>query len=342
MKSNGLKKAIAVAGAVGAMMCPMLANAADSPETTPTVDDVAKEGSVKYDEETGKVTSFEVADGVEDGYQEINLGNGPEMVYIKDGKYNAELDSTADFVAGFYQDALGRGTDKAGLDDWVNQLASEEIGGAELAHGFFASAEYLENAEKNAADVAAKNAAIVDDFYKVMLGRTADEEGKAYWVARLNAGMTVDALVQGFAYSAEFAEKCVAFNVTPGSYQPTAAVDQNYERTAFASRLYTEALGRGYDNAGLEDWCGRLDAGQSGAQVAYGFVFSQEMNDKNLSDEAFVEMLYKAIFGREADPEGLQNWINALTVHTREEVFDLFTDSVEFGNLCDKAGIAVK
>ncbi len=116
---------------------------------------------------------------------------------------------------------------------------------------------------------------------------------------------------------------------TPSDPWPTEGL------AGFVTRLYREALGRDPDQAGHDDWVRWLSDGTVDAKnCAYGFVFSKEMNDKNLSDKAFAETLYKVFMGREGEATGVAFWTDYLAQgHTRQEVFDGFADSKEFSDI---------
>ena len=74
----------------------------------------------------------------------------------------------------------------------------------------------------------------------------------------------------------------------------------------------------------------------SGAEAAYGFIFSNECISQNLSNEAFVDLLYRALFGREPDAEGRTGWINQLNNGMKREfVFADFVNSEEFETICN-------
>ena len=74
--------------------------------------------------------------------------------------------------------------------------------------------------------------------------------------------------------------------------------------------------------------------------VAYGFVFSQECINMNLSNSDYVKMLYRGIFGRSYDDEGLNDWVNQLDNGTsRETVFWGFANSQEFANMVASYGL---
>ena len=116
---------------------------------------------------------------------------------------------------------------------------------------------------------------------------------------------------------------------------------QNPNLTMFVSRMYTKALGREFDWGGLEDWCGRLiNKTETPESVARGFVFSEEMLNKNLSDEEFVKVLYRVFMDREYDQAGLEDWVGRLQSKTsREEVLKGFSDSKEFAEIIKSFGL---
>ncbi len=111
---------------------------------------------------------------------------------------------------------------------------------------------------------------------------------------------------------------------------------------AFVTRMYQQCLSRDPDQAGLDGWVGQLKGGyMNGAQIAEQFVFSTEMLKKNLSNEEFVNVLYRAMMGREADVAGRTGWVNELNngYLTRSQVTKAFVESTEFTNICSEYGI---
>lgn len=110
---------------------------------------------------------------------------------------------------------------------------------------------------------------------------------------------------------------------------------------AFVSRLYTIALKRNPEPAGLADWTQKLVSGsRSGAEVASGIFFSPEFKNRNLSDEDFVETLYLVMMDRPSDAGGKKDWVYKLKNGVgREGVFSGFTGSTEFDNICKRYGI---
>lgn len=109
----------------------------------------------------------------------------------------------------------------------------------------------------------------------------------------------------------------------------------------FVARLYDKCLDRSGDEEGMAYWKSMLEHNlRTGTGVAYGFIFSEEVTNKNLSDEDFVELLYQAIMGRESDASGKADWLYKMQNGVgREGVFMGFAGSIEFDALCGIYGI---
>ncbi len=125
--------------------------------------------------------------------------------------YNSGLET---FVNSLYADCLGRQADPTGFNDWCNKLATGQITGKQAAYGFFFSPEFINRSYSPES--------LIDTFYKVFLNRSADSEGKAYWLSKINTNMdftVADAILfEGFADSTEFANKCASYGITVGPH----------------------------------------------------------------------------------------------------------------------------
>ena len=117
--------------------------------------------------------------------------------------------------------------------------------------------------------------------------------------------------------------------------------DQATDVSSFVTRLYNTCLDRGPDPDGLANWVNNLISGTvTGGQAAYGFVFSEELKNRNLNNDQFLVIIYKAFFDRPADTGGYNNWMGLLNGgSSREFVFSNFVNSTEFANICAKYGI---
>lgn len=129
----------------------------------------------------------------------------------------------------------------------------------------------------------------------------------------------------------------------PGTSQPDlppqVTPEQERQLRAFIGRLYTDALGRSrYTDEEADYWYQKLISQESdGARVAQGFFFSDEFRNKNLSDQDFLDVLYKVMFDRQADEGGMKNWMDKLEIGmSREYVYAGFANSAEFAKLCQE------
>lgn len=238
---------------------------------------------------------------------------------------------SAPFVKLLYQYVLDRTATQSEIDYWVDRLENGSTG-AEVAYGFIFSEEFQ---NKNYSD-----ADYVEHLYLSLMGRASDADGKADWVTHLTNGVSGLYVFRQFTDSTEFGNLCNTYEIERGTVALTENRDQNYNVTRFVARNYTEFLGRTYDVDGLNDWSGRINSGYGMDKVAYGFVFSQECSNMNLSNCDYVKMLYRGIFGRSYDEAGLNDWVNQLNNGTsRETVFWGFASSQEFANMVASYGL---
>lgn len=248
------------------------------------------------------------------------------------------------FVTRMYNICLDREPDSSGLNTWVESLANKSKTGAEVAYGFVFSQEFQ---NKNLC-----NEDYVKALYRAFLGREYDVAGLASWINDLESGKTREEVFNGFSQSNEFKGLCSSYGIELGSpisipqygTVPTGkccVCGRESGVTEFVNRMYNVCLDRNSDAEGLNTWTTCLwNHSKSGAEVAYGFIFSPEFQNRNMSNEDFVEYMYKAFFGRGSDPEGKSTWVGVLqSGQSREDVFRGFVGSQEFSSLCNKYGI---
>lgn len=115
------------------------------------------------------------------------------------------------------------------------------------------------------------------------------------------------------------------------------------ETEDFVNRLYSLVLKRESDAVGIESWTNALLNGESsGVDVGYGFVFSTECIERNLSNDEYVEMLYNTFMDRSSDETGKQAWILQLEAGVdREKILEGFIYSDEFVEICNTYGITI-
>ncbi len=133
----------------------------------------------------------------------------------------------------------------------------------------------------------------------------------------------------------------------PGTSQPvvppSVTPEQEAKIRAFIVRLYVNVLGRqSYADSEVDYWYQKLVSMEStGPEVAMRFFISDEFKGRGLSDETYVETLYRVMMGHETDPSGKIYWENKLEIGmSREYVFTGFANSDEFKNICNEYGVS--
>ncbi|MCF2903382.1 DUF4214 domain-containing protein [Octadecabacter sp. CECT 8868] len=124
-----------------------------------------------------------------------------------------------------------------------------------------------------------------------------------------------------------------------GEYQNSQSLNEIED---FVQQLYVNILGREADARGQNNWTDRLYTGVlSGSDVARGLIFSQEFVNQNTTNDEFVSVLYKAIFGQDVpDERGFARWTGDLDDGlSRLQVLQGFTGSPQFSNLASSYGI---
>lgn len=255
-------------------------------------------------------------------------------------KYSADDEKAymlkVQFVELLYKKFLGRSPDRVGIEGWTNALENG-FSGPQVAAAIFNSSEYI---NKNLSDDE-----YLTQLYKACLGRNPDKSGYESWMQYLKNHYSRNYILAGFINSVEFKNLCERYGVSTDDFTPTGpkyTLVPNKEKIGkFVTFLYNSTLNRDPDAGGYNDWVNAIYSGSvSGETAAYGFVFSVEFKNKNVSNQEFVTVLYKAFLGREPDASGLAAWTQALDEgSSREKVFFGFSHSDEFTNVCIDAGI---
>ena len=293
---------------------------------------------------------FTIVIGTElaDGYEPITGGLTSSVSYEND-EPEKEPESTPstntvpspstelsfdDFVERLYVVALNRQSEKEGKDYWCELVGNGTLSGADCARFFLTSPEF-------------KGRGLSDEeflkvLYKTFFDRDAanDPDGFNFWMNSLKS-VGKDTVVEGFINSPEWCNICADYGVRSGA--PTAkATKASKNAKAFATRLYTECLGREPEEGGLNYWSlGLTNQELTGTQAARSFFYSEEFLGANYNNEEYINRMYKTFMGREADPEGKAYWLDLMSKGTtRDEVFNFFSVCEEFTGICKSYAIA--
>lgn len=118
--------------------------------------------------------------------QYVQLDNGKALVFAEDSQQAA--------VTTLYETAFGRTADAGGLQYWFDR-AAEGVSLDQIAVAFTQSTEFA-----NSGNGQLDNDDFVQALYQKTFGRTADDDGLAYWTAALETGGATRAqLISSFA-----------------------------------------------------------------------------------------------------------------------------------------------
>ncbi len=237
------------------------------------------------------------------------------------------------FVERLYNKVFGRSADPAGLAFYSERLFNGSVSGADTIIGFVDSPEFV---NKHTSDTE-----YLQVLYAAIFDRGAAESELEYWRDIMSSGVSRHYVLKGFVDSPEFQRLCSTYGINKGTVTLTEARDLNPRIAGFVNRLYSLILERVDDGSGINHWVEILLKKQQTPQtVAYGFVFSPEFKNRNLSDEAFVRIMYKALMDREGEAGGVNYYLDQMAKGlTREKVFSGFANSQEFKNIIAYYGI---
>lgn len=269
----------------------------------------------------------------------------PGTYYIKiqseeTGLYQLELVSERfakaklyDFAERLYQLCQGRPGDSKGIEYWADGLYKKEFTGAGATTAFIKSEEFQ---KRNLNDNE-----YVNLLYELCFDRKPDPSGCEYYTKQLSKGVTRDYVLSCFINSEEYDKVCKNYEIEKGEMKLTNIADRHPNMTQFVYHFYVNCLERKPKVVELNYWVQELVNGKcSGTTLAKNFVNSKELQAKNLSDEAYIQTLYRIFFNREAEKEGMAFWKSSLSNgSTRKALLNAFCESNEFKIICNQYGV---
>ncbi len=124
-----------------------------------------------------------------------------------------------------------------------------DLGAPTTVEELLASPEYIEDEHGDVARL-----------YQAFLNRTPDVAGLVYWIDQYEDGAAMVDLAWSFSASQEF----------------QAAYGVSLSNAAFLEIVYSNVLGRGYDQAGFDYWLGEMRAGLSRPETVLWVVAGDE------------------------------------------------------------------
>lgn len=241
-----------------------------------------------------------------------------ERVQFLDGVRSYVATDLHAVVYRLYDAAFDREPDVAGLATYAQMLAG---GGtvSDILRIFSGSAEFQNRYGGT------DNETYVRLMYRYSLDREPDAGGLAQHVTALNNGLSRADLLVTFSESAEHKQLMTDRIETRGIWIQD-------EATLAVARLYDSILDRLPDIGGLEHYRSAVDQGVGLQQFADAMVQSPEFRGRygELSNTDFVKQIYRFVLDREADANGLGEYVAALDRGmTRAELVIIFSESPE-------------
>ena len=244
-------------------------------------------------------------------------------------------------VTALYNKLLGRAPDAQGLANNKKGLMEGNTTHALVAASIAASQEFINRKLSNEEFVTA--------IYAALLGRTPNPAEMVSCVGTL-AGATRSYLFSTITDSDEYKVYCNTMGyswstIDPKNYvmqlpEPTMVVTEA-NATAFVTRCYQFALGRGIGGTEADGWKNELMYGnQNAAQVAAGILSSPEAKGRLTDSTGFLQAVYQILFARAADEAGLASWGSALANGaTRVQVYTELLKSGEYAAKVKEFGL---
>jgi hypothetical protein len=152
----------------------------------------------------------------------------------------------------------------------------------------------------------------VDEVFLWLSGKAPTAAQRSTWLAKLNGG------------TSKLADLVVALRGGPDA---TGNVDP-------VARLYSAYFLRIPDKGGLTYWITKRRGGAKLETISSTFAGSNEFKTKygQLTNAAFVNLVYQNVLGRAGDPGGVSYWTNQLNLgkKSRGQVMVGFSESSEF------------
>lgn len=265
------------------------------------------------------VTSTRVAGGQEGGADTLS---NIENVRFLDGRLSFDASDISTVVFRLYDAAFDRGPDQIGLAQYSQALLSGQATVQQILNIFEGSAEF------QARYGALNNEAFVREMYRFSLNREGDAAGVASYVQALNNGTSRATILGIFSESQEHQ------NLIADVVRRDGIWIQD-EGTVAIARLYDTVFDRLPDVGGLASYRAALDQGFSLAQIATVLIGSPEFQARygSLSNQQFVEQIYRFVLNREGDAAGIASYVQALSQgYTRTDVVLVFSESPEHRN----------
>lgn len=252
------------------------------------------------------------------------------IVVVKDKEESSV--NIGNFVNEVYLEATGQEATEVNKNSYVERLMSKNITGSQVVYEIIAG--------KEATNPSATTEEYVRMVYRAVLGYN-DEEVPAdmveKYVVAIDNGMNKYTIIADLISKTEFDYRCYDSDVDTGKFTEIGALknlymtstNRNVEMTYFISNSINVMLGRKPGNSELSGLCTKMLANKvTKVDVLKAIVETEDFINQEISDEAFVEMIYSLSTVDEPNEYIKTMWINMLeTEHiSKTEIIEGFAE----------------
>lgn len=212
-------------------------------------------------------------------------------------------------------------------DKKVNNVINSKLSGSAIIKSIVESEEF-------------KNLGLTDEEYVKTIGKicldedlSSDEVNK--YAEQLISGTNRNELLKTFINNNKFVTKCNKFGLEKGEYTASKIVSTSKLAEEYVKNAYEELINKNSDNLGnikQEVASGKTTV----TKMLQTFIESNAFKNRNLSNEDYVNSLFKASLNREPSSEEKEKYTKELETASKEDIFKEIVDTNEFKKLCNK------
>ncbi len=238
-------------------------------------------------------------------------------------------DKLNDFIAKLYQEIYGREAADVEISyvaEIVNNGSVSITNYADyMIRSYECTSRHLSNEE------------FVRMVYSVFCNREPDAEGLEYQAGRLEGGMSRTTLIREFEHNDEWYEYCQSMRI---AITCDADIVPDTPQGEFVYELFVACLNRMPDPGAYEFYLNSAMSQPAKELVRAFTIDSDEFNNRNISDEEFIRMVYVVVLGRNAAEVEVTN-ATALFANgtTREQYLESVFNSNEWHNRASRDGL---
>lgn len=237
------------------------------------------------------------------------------------------------YIQQLYCDMTGIEVPKTSLHAWSQKIMNDPLAAYQFAYEVAYLPQVLFEQLDDEAYITRVYNAIMDT--KITKGRL-----EAY-LKQFEEGLSRTDFVARLINSKGFKLRLFKYGISEQTFRRTSAQKAYDNDAKFILRLYDKAYKREAEYEGFEYWVlkFRNEKNTTYSELVEFFALSKEATDVAKNYGAYVKMLYRAIYDREADGDGYNYWKTLMDFGvSREEVLEGFLNSQEFENLCKSYG----